>query len=68
MIHSWAAEEDDPTEDERYGRVGKQRIEDTGPLTMKRRETIDDETTAAAIDFIGRQHEAGTPASPTHAT
>ena len=36
-------------------------IEDTGPLTAKRMETIDDETTAAAIDFMKRQHEAGTP-------
>jgi arylsulfatase A-like enzyme len=52
---------DDPAEDERYGRVGKQRIEDTGPLTRKRMETIDDETVAAAVDFIGRQHAAGTP-------
>jgi arylsulfatase len=31
------------------------KVEDTGPLTKKRMETIDDETTAAAIDFIGRQ-------------
>ena len=36
-------------------------IEDTGPLTKKRMETIDDETVAAAIDFIQRQHEAGKP-------
>ncbi len=33
VIHSWATEEDDPTEHPRWGRVGKQRIEDTGPLT-----------------------------------
>ena len=45
--------------DDRYGPVGKQRIEDTGPLTKKRMETIDDETTGACIDFIKRQHEAG---------
>lgn len=31
------------------------KVEDTGPLTKKRMETIDDETTAAAIDFMGRQ-------------
>jgi arylsulfatase len=37
------------------------RIEDTGPLTKKRMETVDDETVAAAIDFIERQHEAGKP-------
>ena len=47
-----ASETDDPTVDPRFGRVGKQTIEDTGPLTKKRMETIDDETTAAAIDFI----------------
>ena len=40
---------------------GGQRIEDTGPLTKKRMETIDDETVAAAIDFIERQEEAGKP-------
>jgi arylsulfatase len=37
------------------------RIEDTGPLTKKRMETIDDETVAAAIDFIKRQNAAGKP-------
>jgi arylsulfatase len=37
------------------------KIEDTGPLTKKRMETIDDETVAAAIDFIKRQEEAGNP-------
>ncbi len=37
------------------------RIEDTGPLTKKRMETIDDETLAAAIDFIKRHEEAGNP-------
>ncbi len=37
------------------------RIEDTGPLTKKRMETVDDETVAAAIDFIERQNAAGKP-------
>lgn len=37
------------------------RIEDTGPLTKKRMETIDEETLAAAKDFIKRQHDAGKP-------
>jgi len=36
-------------------------IEDTGPLTKKRMETVDDETVAAAIDFIERQEAAGKP-------
>jgi arylsulfatase len=35
------------------------KIEDTGPLTKKRMETIDDETVAAALDFIRRQEDAG---------
>jgi arylsulfatase len=37
------------------------KIEDTGPLTRKRMETIDDETIAAAKDFITRQQKAGKP-------
>jgi len=37
------------------------KIEDTGPLTKKRMETIDDDTVAAALDFIERQHKAGKP-------
>lgn len=37
------------------------KIEDTGPLTTKRMETVDDETTAAAIDFMQRQSKAGKP-------
>jgi arylsulfatase len=40
---------------------GTQSIEDTGPLTKKRMETVDDETSAASIDFIERQHKAGKP-------
>src|SRR6187200_1589178 len=49
---------DDPTDDPRFGKVGKQTIKDTGPLTKKRMETIDDETSARAIDFMKRQHDA----------
>jgi arylsulfatase len=56
-----ATDRDDPTVDPRFGKVGKQTIEDTGPLTRKRMETIDDETTAAAIDFMQRQVKAGKP-------
>jgi arylsulfatase A-like enzyme len=56
-----ASQTDDPTVDPRFGKVGKQTIEDSGPLTKKRMETIDDETSAAAIDFIKRQHGANQP-------
>ena len=61
VIHSWATDEDDDTEDERFGRVGRQRIEDTGPLTKKRMETIDDEVLEHGLDFIERQAAAETP-------
>ncbi|PRC50235.1 arylsulfatase, partial [Mycobacterium sp. ITM-2017-0098] len=61
VIHSWATDEESDEVDERYGPVGKQRIEDTGPLTKLRMETIDDETTTACADFIRRQNEADTP-------
>ena len=61
VIRSKATDRDDPTVDPRWGKVGKQTIEDTGPLTRKRMETIDDETSAAAIDFIHRQTKAGKP-------
>jgi arylsulfatase len=37
------------------------KIEDTGPLTKKRMETVDEEFLAAALDFIDRQHKAGKP-------
>ncbi|WP_051089563.1 arylsulfatase [Eudoraea adriatica] len=36
-------------------------IEDTGPLTKKRMETVDDETSAAAIEFIKQQTKSGNP-------
>src|ERR1700758_1678269 len=61
VIHAWATDEDTGEVDERFGPMGKQRIEDTGPLTKKRMETVDDEFTASCIDFIKRQHAAGTP-------
>jgi arylsulfatase A-like enzyme len=61
VIHSWATDKDDPTKHERWGKVGKQKIEDTGPLTVKRMETCDDEFVAAARDFIQRQHDDDKP-------
>jgi arylsulfatase len=61
VLHTWATTVDDATEDPRFGRVGKQKIEDTGPLNKKRMETVDDETSAAAIDFMKRQQAAGKP-------
>lgn len=52
---------DDPTEDPRFGRVGKQEIEDTGPLTKKRMETVDEEFLGSALNFIDRSNADGKP-------
>ena len=49
VVHSWAQP------------GGGQRIEDTGPLTRKRMETVDDETSARAIEFMREQTKAGKP-------
>jgi arylsulfatase A-like enzyme len=61
VMHTWATDEDDPTEQPRWGRVGKQKIEDTGPLTKKRMETCDTEFVAAAQDFIKQAHKDDQP-------
>ena len=61
VLRTKATDTDDPTVDPRFGTVYKQIIEDTGPLTKKRMETVDDETSDAAIEFIERQVTAGKP-------
>ncbi|MBK7973212.1 MAG: arylsulfatase [Deltaproteobacteria bacterium] len=57
-----ASDKDDATVDPRFGKVGKQVCTDTGPLTKKRMETIDDDIAQRAVDFIERQNKAGKPA------
>jgi arylsulfatase len=61
VIESFASDKDDPTVDGRNGRIGKQTVKDTGPLTKKRMETIDEEVTAKAIDFLERAKKADKP-------
>jgi len=61
VLQCVATDKDDPTTDPRWGRVGKQTIKDTGPLTKKRMETIDEEITAGAIGFIEKQVKANKP-------
>src|SRR5262249_22049719 len=56
-----ASATDDATVDPRFGKVGKQVCKDTGPLTKKRMETIDDDIANRAVDFIKRQKTAGKP-------
>jgi arylsulfatase A-like enzyme len=52
---------DDPTVDPRFGKVGKQTIKDTGPLTKKRMEIIDDDIAERSVDYLKRQKATGKP-------
>ncbi len=61
VLDCTATEKDDPTVDARFGKVGKQIIKDTGALTKKRMETIDDVTAERAADFIQRLAKADKP-------
>jgi arylsulfatase A-like enzyme len=53
--------ENTAAEDARFGAWGKQTCEDTGPLTKKRMETVDEEFLGAAMGFIDKAHKADKP-------
>jgi len=61
MVHSWATDTDDPTEMSRWGKVGKQKIEDAGTLYPKRMETVDDEIRDLALGFMDKAKKDGKP-------
>jgi len=61
VLHTWATTVDDPTTDPKFGRVGKQKIEDTGPLTRKRMETIDQEVTDETLKYLDRVGKGDKP-------
>jgi arylsulfatase len=61
VLHTYATATDDPTVDPRFGKVGKQRIENTGPLTKKRMETVDREFTDASFKFMDKAQADGKP-------
>ena len=61
MVHSWATTDDDPTAQPRWGKVGKQKIEDAGELCPKRMETVDDEILANALKFLDKARADGKP-------
>jgi arylsulfatase A-like enzyme len=54
MVHSWATDTDDATEMPRWGKIGKQKIEDAGTLYPKRMETVDDEIRDLALKFMDK--------------
>jgi arylsulfatase A-like enzyme len=61
VLKCTAADQDDPTVDEQFGKVGRQTIENTGPLNRKRMETVDEEFLTSALDFIERKTRTGEP-------
>jgi arylsulfatase len=61
VMRSKATDKDDSTEDPQFGRLGKQTIENTGPLSRKRMETVDEEFLDAALDFIDRKSKSDEP-------
>jgi arylsulfatase A-like enzyme len=61
VMHCFATNKDDPTVDPRFGKMGKQKCEDTGPLTKKRMETVDEEVTEATLSFMEKAHKDGKP-------
>jgi arylsulfatase A-like enzyme len=61
MIHSWATDVDDPAVQPRWGKVGRQKIEDAGEMCPKRMETVDDEILANALKFLDKARQGGKP-------
>ncbi|MGO9107820.1 MAG: arylsulfatase [Thermoguttaceae bacterium] len=61
MVHSWATDTDDATEMPRWGKVGKQKIEDAGTLYPKRMETVDDEILDLSLKFMDKAKAADKP-------
>src|SRR5215510_5841873 len=61
VLHCWATAIDDGAVDPTFGKVGKQKIDNTGPLTVKRMETVDDEFADAALGWMDKQAKSGQP-------
>ncbi|MFO0520059.1 MAG: sulfatase-like hydrolase/transferase, partial [bacterium] len=61
VLDSVATQEDDATVDPRFGKVGKQKVRDTGPLTTKRMETVDEEFLDRTKKFITGAAQARQP-------
>lgn len=68
IVHSWATDTDDATEMPRWGKVGKQKIEDDGPLPPHpidgikyNMETVDDAFLSASVAFMDKAKAANQP-------
>jgi len=68
VLHCWATDKDDPTEMPRWGKIGKQKIEDEGPLPPHpmpgikyNMETVDDVFLKSSLDFMDKAKKDGKP-------
>ncbi len=61
VLHAWATTTEDKTVDPKFGEVGFQKVEDTGPLTRKRMETIDQEVTGETLKYLDRVGKGDKP-------
>ncbi len=61
VLHTWATDVDDPTEQPRWGKVGKQKIEEAGTLYPERMKTVDDEILEHALKFLDKAKGDGKP-------
>lgn len=68
IIESYASNTMDSTIDPRFGKVGMQRVKDTGPLSPERMKTFDEELVVKTKDFMKRAKDANKPFFIWHAT
>ncbi|HEX4045364.1 MAG TPA: arylsulfatase [Gammaproteobacteria bacterium] len=61
MLHCWATTADDATVQPRWGKIGKQKIEDAGPLPPERMKTVDDEILDNTFKFMDKAKADGKP-------
>ena len=61
VLHTWAADRDDPTDEPKWGRVGKQKIEKCGQLTRKRMETFDGEVLDMTLKYMDKVGKGDKP-------
>lgn len=61
MIHTWATTTDDATVQPRWGKIGKQKIEDAGALPPERMKTVDDEILEKTFTFMDKAKKDGKP-------
>ena len=68
MLHTWATDTFDDTDDPRWGVVGKQKIEDIGPLNVARMRNTESELLEQSLRLIEKAHKEGKPLLPVAQT